>query len=84
MEAEGLQTSRLGWGYDCFRKHFVYTVKEGNTYFYSFHKNTRRKYQDKMFHYLNNIRESQKVWSNSGASNRDLGDGILNLEFQSK
>ena len=33
---------------------------------------------------LNNIRGSKKVWGNSGAIIEDLGDGILNLEFQSK
>jgi 3-hydroxyacyl-CoA dehydrogenase len=29
-------------------------------------------------------KQNKKVWSNSGAIIQDLGDGILNLEFQSK
>ena len=62
-----------------------YTVKEGNTYFYSIPTKTQLKVpgQDS-FIILNNIRESKKVWSNSGVSIQDIGDGILNLEFQSK
>lgn len=62
-----------------------YTIKEGATYFY----NIPTKAQEKIpgqdaFIILNNIRESKKVWSNSEAIIQDLGDGILNLEFQSK
>ena len=33
---------------------------------------------------LNNIRNSQTVWSNEGASIINLGDGIINLEFHTK
>ena len=33
---------------------------------------------------LNNIRSSNKVWSNSESTLIDLGDGIVNLEFHSK
>ncbi|MGC4041628.1 MAG: 3-hydroxyacyl-CoA dehydrogenase/enoyl-CoA hydratase family protein [Flavobacterium sp.] len=62
-----------------------YTIKEGATYFYDIDSKSQRKVpgQDS-FIILNNIRESKKVWSNSGAVIHDLGDGILNLEFQSK
>jgi len=62
-----------------------YSVKEGATYFYNIPNKTQTKVpgQD-AFIILNNIRESKKVWSNSGAIIQDLGDGILNLEFQSK
>lgn len=71
-----------------------YTIKEGATYFYNIPtkshpsdseqaKQTKVPGQD-AFIILNNIRESKKVWSNSGAIIQDLGDGILNLEFQSK
>ena len=62
-----------------------YTVKEGATYYYDIESKTQKKVpgQDS-FIILNNIRESKKVWSNSGAIIEDLGDGILNLEFQSK
>ena len=62
-----------------------YSIKEGATYFYNIPNKTQTKVpgQD-AFIILNNIRESKKVWSNSGAIIQDLGDGILNLEFQSK
>jgi 3-hydroxyacyl-CoA dehydrogenase len=33
---------------------------------------------------LDNIRESKKVWGNSGSTLLDLGDGVLNLEFHTK
>jgi 3-hydroxyacyl-CoA dehydrogenase len=62
-----------------------YSIKEGASYFYNISSKTQTKVpgQD-AFIILNNIRESNKVWSNSGAIIQDLGDGILNLEFQSK
>jgi 3-hydroxyacyl-CoA dehydrogenase len=62
-----------------------YTIKDGATYFYDRASKSQKKVpgQD-AFILLNNIRESKKVWSNSGAVIHDLGDGILNLEFQSK
>ncbi len=62
-----------------------YTIKEGATYFYNIPSKAQEKIpgQDS-FIILNNIRESKKIWSNSGAVIIDLGNGILNLEFQSK
>lgn len=33
---------------------------------------------------LDNIRESNTIWKNSGTTITDLGDGILNLEFHTK
>ncbi len=62
-----------------------YTIKEGATYCYSIPSKSQMKVpgQD-AFIILDNIRESKKVWSNSGAIIQDLGDGILNLEFRSK
>jgi 3-hydroxyacyl-CoA dehydrogenase len=85
MKAEGLEPNAwvnemLASGNSSF-----YTVKEGATYFYNISNKTQTKVpgQD-AFIILNNIRESKKIWSNSGAIIQDLGDGILNLEFQSK
>lgn len=62
-----------------------YSVKEGVTHYYDIASKSQKKVpgQD-AFIILNNIRESKKVWSNSEAIIQDLGDGILNLEFQSK
>jgi 3-hydroxyacyl-CoA dehydrogenase len=62
-----------------------YTIKEGATYCYSIPLQSQVKVpgQD-AFIILDNIRETKKIWSNSGAIIQDLGEGILNLEFRSK
>ncbi|TPD67200.1 3-hydroxyacyl-CoA dehydrogenase/enoyl-CoA hydratase family protein [Flavobacterium microcysteis] len=85
MKAEGYEpaawvTDMLASGNKSF-----YTIKDGTSYFYDRASKSQKKVpgQD-AFIILNNIRESKKVWSNSGAVIHDLGDGILNLEFQSK
>ena len=85
MKAEGLEPN--SWVNDMVASgnSSFYTIIEGATYFYNIPTKTQIKVpgQD-AFIILNNIRESKKVWSNSGAIIQDLGDGILNLEFQSK
>ncbi|MCA0347642.1 MAG: 3-hydroxyacyl-CoA dehydrogenase/enoyl-CoA hydratase family protein [Bacteroidetes bacterium] len=85
MDAEGLKPAAWIGDMIASGNTSFYTVKEGNTYFYSIATKTQVKVpgQDS-FIILNNIRESQKVWSNSGVVIEHLGDGILNLEFQSK
>ncbi|NOY47484.1 MAG: 3-hydroxyacyl-CoA dehydrogenase, partial [Chlorobi bacterium] len=62
-----------------------YTVKDGATYYYDIPKKTQEKVpgQD-AFIILDNIRKSNEVFKNSGVVVEDLGDGILNVEFQSK
>lgn len=85
MKAEGLApaawvTEMLASGNKSF-----YTVKEGTTHYYTIISKSQVKVPgQEAFIILNNIRESKKVWSNSDAIIQDLGDGILNLEFQSK
>ncbi|MCF6132518.1 3-hydroxyacyl-CoA dehydrogenase/enoyl-CoA hydratase family protein [Flavobacterium wongokense] len=85
MEAEGLKPAAWVNEMIASGNTSFYTVKEGATYFYNIASKSQTKVpgQDS-FIILNNIRESKKVWSNSGAVIHDLGDGILNLEFQSK
>ncbi|AWI26301.1 3-hydroxyacyl-CoA dehydrogenase/enoyl-CoA hydratase family protein [Flavobacterium pallidum] len=62
-----------------------YTVKDGATYYYDLQSKTQvKKPGQDAFIILDNIRDSKKVWSNSGAIIEHLGDGILNLEFRSK
>ena len=62
-----------------------YTVKEGATYYYDIPSKAQvKKPGQDAFIILDNIRKSNEVWKNSGAVIEDLGDGILNLEFQSK
>ncbi|MDT0554440.1 3-hydroxyacyl-CoA dehydrogenase/enoyl-CoA hydratase family protein [Patiriisocius hiemis] len=62
-----------------------YTVKDGATYYYDISKKSQEKIpgQD-AFIILDNIRKSKEVFKNSGVVVEDLGDGILNVEFQSK
>ncbi|MBX2829150.1 MAG: 3-hydroxyacyl-CoA dehydrogenase [Flavobacteriaceae bacterium] len=62
-----------------------YSVKDGASYFYDIPKKSQEKIpgQD-AFIILDNIRKSKEVFKNSGVVVEDLGDGILNCEFQSK
>ncbi|MGY0425712.1 MAG: 3-hydroxyacyl-CoA dehydrogenase NAD-binding domain-containing protein, partial [Polaribacter sp.] len=62
-----------------------YSVKEGATYFYDIpSKSQTKKPGQESFIILDNIRKSNEVWKNSGVIIQDIGDGILNVEFQSK
>lgn len=62
-----------------------YSVKDGASYYYDIPKKSIEKIpgQD-AFIILDNIRKSNQVFKNSGVVIEDLGDGILNVEFQSK
>ncbi|MEX0272896.1 MAG: 3-hydroxyacyl-CoA dehydrogenase/enoyl-CoA hydratase family protein [Flavobacteriaceae bacterium] len=62
-----------------------YSVKDGATHYYDIPKKSMAKVpgQD-AFIILDNIRKSKEVFKNSGVVIEDLGDGILNVEFQSK
>ncbi|MBD0832328.1 3-hydroxyacyl-CoA dehydrogenase/enoyl-CoA hydratase family protein [Aestuariibaculum sediminum] len=85
MKAEGLEPAT--WVKDMLasgNKSF-YTIKEGATYFYDITSKSQVKVpgQD-AFIILDNIRKSREVYKNSGVVIEDLGDGILNCEFQSK
>ena len=85
MKAEGLEpaswvTEMLQAGNNSF-----YTVKEGATNYYNITAKTQEKVpgQD-AFIILDNIRKTSEVFKNSGVIIEDIGDGILNVEFQSK
>ncbi len=85
MKAEGFEpaawvTDMLASGNKSF-----YSVKEGASYYYDIPQKTTVKIpgQD-AFIILDNIRKSNEVFKNSGVVIEDLGDGILNCEFQSK
>lgn len=85
MKAEGI--SIANWVNEMLEKgenHF-YTVTNGAKYYYAIPSKKQEKIpgQDS-FIILDNIREAKTIWSNSGASIQHLGDGILNVEFQSK
>ena len=62
-----------------------YSIKEGTTYFYDIpSKSATKKPGQESFIILDNIRKSNAIFKNSGVVIEDIGDGILNLEFQSK
>ncbi|EPR72151.1 Enoyl-CoA hydratase [Winogradskyella psychrotolerans RS-3] len=85
MKAEGLEPN--AWVNDMLASGSTsfYTVKEGATYAYDIPKKSQEKIpgQD-AFIILDNIRKTNEVFKNSGVVIEDLGDGILNCEFQSK
>jgi len=62
-----------------------YSINSGKTYFYDLDQKSHQKIpgQD-AFIILDNIRESHEVFSNKDLVAKDLGDGILNIEFRSK
>ena len=62
-----------------------YSVKEGASYYYDIPAKTQvKKPGQESFIILDNIRKTNEVWKNAGVVIEDIGDGILNLEFQSK
>ncbi|MCV6630373.1 MAG: 3-hydroxyacyl-CoA dehydrogenase/enoyl-CoA hydratase family protein [Flavobacteriaceae bacterium] len=85
IEAEGLQVG--AWVSEMVSAGVTnfYTVKEGFTYYYDIpaKAQTKKPGQD-AFIILDNIRQTKQVWTNGDSVIEDLGDGILNLEFQSK
>ena len=85
MKAEGLEPN--AWVMDMLASgsSSFYTVKDGASYAYDIPKKSQVKIpgQD-AFIILDNIRKSNQVFKNSGVVIEDLGDGILNCEFQSK
>ncbi|WP_299248000.1 3-hydroxyacyl-CoA dehydrogenase/enoyl-CoA hydratase family protein [uncultured Aquimarina sp.] len=85
MKAEGYEPA--AWVHDMIASGNTsfYTVKNGATNYYDIPKKEQVKVpgQD-AFIILDNIRKSSEVFKNSGVVVEDLGDGILNVEFQSK
>ncbi|AXT50520.1 3-hydroxyacyl-CoA dehydrogenase/enoyl-CoA hydratase family protein [Aquimarina sp. BL5] len=85
MKAEGYEPA--AWVNDMIASGSTsfYTVKNGATNYYDIPKKEQVKVpgQD-AFIILDNIRKSSEVFKNSGVVVEDLGDGILNVEFQSK
>jgi 3-hydroxyacyl-CoA dehydrogenase len=85
MKAEGKEPA--GWVTEMLSngETSFYSVKEGATFYYDIPaKSHIKKPGQDSFIILDNIRKTNEVWKNSGAVIEDIGDGILNLEFQSK
>jgi len=85
MQAEGLTPA--DWVHDMIASgsDSFYSIQDGASYSYDIPKKIQEKIpgQDS-FIILDNVRKTTEVYSNSGVSVQDLGDGILNVEFQSK
>jgi len=85
MQTEGLTPA--DWVHDMIASgsDSFYSIQDGASYSYDIPKKIQEKIpgQDS-FIILDNVRKTTEVYSNSGVSVQDLGDGILNVEFQSK
>lgn len=85
MKAEGYKPA--AWVNDMIKAGSTsfYTVSDGatNAYDISKKKQVKKPGQD-AFIILDNIRKTSEVFKNKGVVVEDLGDGILNVEFQSK
>ena len=85
MKAEGLTPA--DWVHDMIESgsDSFYSIQDGATYSYDMPKKIQEQIpgQDS-FIILDNVRKTTEVFKNSGVSVQDLGDGILNVEFQSK
>ncbi|MDX8553406.1 3-hydroxyacyl-CoA dehydrogenase NAD-binding domain-containing protein [Tenacibaculum sp. 1B UA] len=85
MKAEGAEPA--AWVTEMVAKgeKSFYTVKDGATYYYDVPAKAQvKKPGQDSFIILDNIRKTTEVFKNSGVVIEDLGDGILNCEFQSK
>jgi len=85
MEAENLApadwvTKMIAGGFKTF-----YKVEGGKKSFYDIPSNSYKEIPGRNdFIILDNYRSNKPVWQNSGATLHDIGDGVLNLEFQTK
>jgi len=62
-----------------------YTIEDGVKKYYDQKSKSYRKILGKEgFIILDNIRNNKPVWKNSGTTLHNIGDGVLNLEFQTK
>ncbi|WP_406683080.1 3-hydroxyacyl-CoA dehydrogenase NAD-binding domain-containing protein [Seonamhaeicola sp. MEBiC1930] len=85
MKAEDLEPAL--WVIDMLKSgsSSFYSVKNGATFYYDIpSKSQTKKPGQDAFIILDNIRKSHEVFKNTGVVIEDLGDGILNCEFQSK
>jgi 3-hydroxyacyl-CoA dehydrogenase len=85
MKAENLEPAKWVTEMVAAGGNTFYTVKEGARKYYSIPTKAQEKIPGQgAFIILDNIREATTVWSNADASIQHLGDGVLNVEFQSK
>ncbi len=85
MEAKGYKPAQWVHSMLAAGAQSFYKIEGGKRFYYD---TASKHYQlvpgAKDFILLDNIRESNLLWKNSGSSIIDIGDGILNLEFRTK
>ena len=85
MEESNLKPAQ--WIYDMLAKgnSSFYKIIDGVKQYYDAASGSYRKIPGReAFIILDNIRANQPVWKNVGATLHDIGDGVVNLEFQTK
>ncbi len=85
MEGSDLKPSK--WVYDMIGKGITsfYKIENGRKQFYDIGTGTYKNIPGKgEFIVLDNYRGAKPVWKNVGATLHEIGDGVLNLEFQTK
>jgi len=85
MEDENLKPAQ--WVYDMLEKGFTsfYNIQDGKKQFYDLTSHSFKEIPGKSsFIILDNLRANKPVWKNVGATLHDIGDGVVNLEFQTK
>jgi len=85
MEEEKMKPAQ--WVYDMLEKGFTafYKIENGIRNFYDINSQSYKEIPGRSsFIILDNLRANEPVWKNVGATLHDLGDGVVNLEFQTK
>lgn len=85
MEEENLKPAK--WVYELLGKGFTsfYSINNGGKQYYDIGSQSYKDIPGKSdFIILDNNRANKPVWQNSGATLHDIGDGVVNLEFQTK
>jgi 3-hydroxyacyl-CoA dehydrogenase len=84
---ESIGQKPAAWVYDMLAagNESFYKIENGKKHYYDLETKTYKLIPGtESFIILDNIRKTNVVWKNAGASIFDLGDGILGVEFQSK
>ena len=85
MEEEKMKPAQ--WVYDMLEKGFAsfYKIENGIRKYYDIGSQSYKEIPGKSgFIILDNLRANKPVWKNVGATLHDIGDGVVNLEFQTK
>ena len=85
MEEAGFKAAN--WVYDMVKagNNSFYTTENGTLNYYDIPTKEQKQVAGmKNFIVLNQIRDNNTIWSNSGCNLTDIGDGIVNLEWRTK